>query len=419
MNFRLILDISIKLLFARFKQTIVAGVGVTFGIAMFIALISFMTGLNDLLDGLILNRTPHVRLYNEIQASEIQPIEGSDDYYNAQNFVHSIKPKNSKKELRNVSAIIEALRADARVIDVAPKVSAPVFYNTGNIEIAGIVNGIEIASEQKLFHFSNYVIKGQISDLTNVSNSIFLGKGVAQKMMVDIGDVVQITGAKGQTSLLKVVGIVQLGLADLDNTISYADIRTTQTILGEGPSYITDLQVKLYDIESAPMVAKEFKYKFELDAIDIQTANAQFETGSSVRTIISYSVGVTLLIVAGFGIYNILNMLIYEKMDSIAILKATGFSGLDVKSIFILLSMIIGVAGGILGLLFGYVLSEVINHLPFETEALPTIKTFPVQFNPVYYIIGITFALITTFIAGWFPAKKAASIDPVIIIRGK
>jgi ABC-type antimicrobial peptide transport system permease subunit len=64
---------------------------------------------------------------------------------------------------------------------------------------------------------------------------------------------------------------------------------------------------------------------FGIDADDIQTVNAQFETGTSIRTLISYAVGITLLIVSGFGIYNILNMMIYEKMDTIAILKAIGF----------------------------------------------------------------------------------------------
>jgi lipoprotein-releasing system permease protein len=419
MNIRMILDISLHLLLARLKQTIVAGAGVTFGIAMFIALISFMTGLNDLLDGLILNRTPHVRLYNEVKASDEQPVERSARYAQDENFISSIKPKNGKKELRNVGAIVEALRNDSRVIDVAPKVNAPVFYNAGNIEIAGVINGIEVPAEEKLFNFSSYVIKGNISDLTNVNNSIFLGKGIADKMMVDVGDVIQLTNGKGQSSSLKVAGIVQLGLADLDNTFSFADISTTQQVLGEGTAYITDLQIKIYEMEMAPQLAEEYHRVFGVDAIDIQKANAQFETGSSVRSIISYAVGITLLIVAGFGIYNILNMMIYEKMDSIAILKATGFSGRDVKTIFIILSMIIGIAGGILGLLLGFGFSQLIDNLPFETEAMPTIKTFPVQYNPVYYVIGITFALITTYIAGWFPAQKASKVDPVVIIRGK
>lgn len=75
MRLKLITSVSKSLLLARWKQTLVAAIGVTFSITMFITLLSFMTGLNDLLDGLILNRTPHVRLYNEIQPSEHQPVD--------------------------------------------------------------------------------------------------------------------------------------------------------------------------------------------------------------------------------------------------------------------------------------------------------------------------------------------------------
>ena len=111
--------------------------------------------------------------------------------------------------------------------------------------------------------------------------------------------------------------------------------------------------------------------------------------------------------------------MIYEKMDSIAIMKATGFSGRDVKYIFIFLSLIIGIAGGIFGLLFGYILSSIIDQIPFETASLPTIKTYPIYYNPIYYMIGFIFAIATTYIAGLLPARKASSIDPVEIIRGK
>jgi len=60
-----------------------------------------------------------------------------------------------------------------------------------------------------------------------------------------------------------------------------------------------------------------------------------------------------------------------------------------------------------------------ISTIPFNTEALPTIKTYPVSFNPFFYFIAFCFSLITTFFAGWFPANKASNIDPVEIIRGK
>ena len=238
-------------------------------------------------------------------------------------------------------------------------------------------------------------------------------------MIVQIGDMVQITTSEGTPFNLKVVGIFQSGIEELDKVQSYTTIATTQKILGEPASYINDIQVKIFDINMAPALAKQYHTLFDTEAIDIQTANAQFETGSSVRTLISYAVGITLLIVAGFGIYNILNMMIYEKMDSIAILKATGFSGSDVNRIFITIALTIGFVGGMFGLLVGFLLSATIDQIPFNTASLPTVKTYPINFNPKFYIIGTVFSLVTTYLAGLFPARKASMIDPVIIIRGK
>ncbi len=418
MNYKLILNIAIHLLRARLKQTIVAAVGVTFSIAMFIALVSFMNGLNDLLDGLMLNKTPHVRLYNEVKPSQNQPISLSAKYKNNANFVNSIKPKDRGKSIYDSKKIIEDLKLDKRIIDVAAKINTPVFFNSGTIEIAGVINGIEIEPEEKLFKISENIIDGNVADLYQ-NNSIIIGKGLAEKMLLVKGDNINITSSRGNLVMLKVVGISQVGIAEIDNTFSYTSLKTAQKLLNEPTNYITDIQIKLFDMLSAPQVAKEFSEKYNTDTIDYQTANAQFETGSSVRTIISYAVGLVLLLVAGFGIYNILNMMIYEKMDTIAILKATGFSGNDVKWIFISLSLIIGFAGGMLGLLFGYIFSSIISIIPFETASLPTVKTYPINYNSIYYIISMIFALFTTTIAGLFPALKASKVDPVEIIRGK
>ncbi|MGL2986882.1 ABC transporter permease [Flavobacterium sp. RSSA_27] len=418
MNYKLILNIALHLLRARLKQTIVAAIGLTFSIAMFISLVSFMNGLNDLLDGLMLNRTPHVRLYNEIKPTKEQPLYLSEKFKNNTNFIHSVKPKDRGKSIYNGIPIIKALKEDKRIIDVAPKVVAPVFFNSGTIEISGVVNGIEVLAEEKLFQTSDYIIEGKIADLEQ-NNSIIIGKGLADKMLLIVGDRIKVTTSKGNLTTLKIVGISQIGIAEIDDTMSYTSLDTAQKMLGEPKNYITDIQIKLYNMASAPLVAKELQNNLQLDAIDYQTANSQFETGSAIRNIISYAVGIVLLIVAGFGIYNILNMMIYEKMDSIAILKATGFSGNDVKWIFVSLSFIIGLAGGIFGLLFGFIFTSIIDVIPFETPALPTIKTYPIRFTIVYYCIGIVFALFTTTIAGLFPALKASKVDPVEIIRGK
>ncbi|CAM4260509.1 ABC transporter permease [Flavobacterium terrigena] len=419
MNYKLIASISISLLMARWRQTLVAAIGVTFSITMFVGLLSFMSGLNDMLDGLILNRTAHIRLYKEIKPSKQQPIDISNEFKNYHNFIRSVKPKNERLELYDAAGIMNALKNDERVVGVVPKVTTQVFYNVGALDINGIIDGIDAAEESRLFQFKDYVVDGNYLDLKNTPNSIILGKGVAEKMMVQLGDVIVVTTSKGEQISLKVVGLFQSGIRDIDIVQSYCSLNTTQRLLGESSTYITDIQVKLKDVSLAPLIAKEYENVFHLDALDIQTANAQFETGSFIRTLISYSVGITLLIVAGFGIYNILNMMIYEKMDSIAILKATGFSGKDVNAIFILIASTIGIVGGIFGLAFGLGLSVIIDHVPFNTASLPAIKTYPINYNPKIYLIGLSFSIVTTYFAGYFPARRASKIDPVIIIRGK
>ncbi len=419
MNLKLIFSIAKALMLARWKQTLVAAVGVVFSITMFVTLLGFMNGLNDLLDSLILNRTPHIRLFNEIKPTAIQPINKNSSYKNTYNFIESIKPNGGRIEIYNNGAILSTLRKDNRVLGISPKVSTQVFYNVGAIDMAGSISGVDVEAENKLFKFSDYVVGGNFMDLKNVPNSIILGKVAAEKMLAEIGDVIQITSTKGERMQLKVVGFFQSGLQDIDKVQSYASIATTQKLLGKSNNYITDIQIKLKNILQAPKLAEEYGQIFQVDAIDIQTANAQFETGSDIRSLISYAVGITLLIVAGFGIYNILNMMIFEKMDSIAILKATGFSGKEVKNVFIVIALAIGIVGGLFGLLFGFVFSVIIDNLPFITPAMPTITTFPVNYDLKFYIIGTIFSIVTTYFAGYFPAKKASKIDPVIIIRGK
>ena len=417
-QWKVILNIAKTHLLTKMKSTATASLGVTFGIGAYITLVSFMTGLNAMLDDLILNQTPHIHLYNEIQPTEKQPVALYDTFEGAFNVVHSVKPKQSQLKIHNALPILDYLKEDPEVKGATPQVRAQIFYLSGSIELGGNLIGIDIMEEVRLSNFRDYIVDGDPEDLENLDNGILLGAGLAKKMSLSIGDRVQISTVRGDIFPLKIVGIYQSGIAEIDNIQSYANLATVQRILREATNYITDINIKLNNIEEAFPMSQILEKQFNIKATDINTANAQFETGTNIRNLITYAVSITLLIVAGFGIYNILNMLIYEKMNDIAILKATGFSGRDVQLIFMSQAMIIGLVGGILGLFIGFGLSVFIAQLPFDTEALPTIKTYPVNFKVQYYVIGIVFALISTFIAGYLPSNKAKRIDPVRIIRG-
>lgn len=418
-NWKVILGIAKTHLRSKFRQTAIAALGVTFGIGSYITLVSFMTGLNTMLDDLILNQTPHIQIYNEIEPTENQPISFYEEFREYTNVVHSIKPKQVQKKIYNASPMMDHLNNDPEVKAALPQIKTQIFYIAGSIEMGGNLTGIDILKEVEHFNFGDYIVAGTANDLNNTENGILLGIGIARKMSLDIGERVQITTVKGEIFPIKIVGIYQSGIAELDNIQSFANLKTVQKILGEPNNYITNINVKLHDIEKAVPMAREIEQQFDLKALDIQTANAQFETGTQVRNLITYAVSITLLIVAGFGIYNILNMLIYEKMNDIAILKAIGFSGSDVQFIFLSQAMIIGIIGGILGLILGFTLSKIIDQIPFETESFPTITTYPVNYELLYYIFGITFALISTFLAGYLPSLKAKKLDPVHIITGQ
>lgn len=418
-NWNIILSIAKTHLLTKIKQTSIAALGVTFGIGSYITLVCFMTGLNTMLDNLMLNQTPHIHVYNEIEPSKKQPVSLYDDFNNSFNVIHSIKPKLSQKKIHNALPIINYLKKDDNVCGALPQVKTQIFYIAGSIEIGGNLTGINPIEEATYFNMGDYIVEGSAEALQNTDNGLLLGIGIAKKMALKIGDRVQVSPINGGIFPLKIVGFYQSGVADLDAIQSFTNIKTVQRILGEANNYITDINIKLYDMEKAIPLAKTIEQQFKLKAIDIKTANAQFETGTTIRNLITYAVSITLLIVAGFGIYNILNMLIYEKMNDIAILKATGFSGKDVQLIFMAQAMIIGFVGGVLGLLIGYGLTSLIATIPFKTEALPTIETYPINMDPLYFVIGFSFAMVSTFLAGYLPSRKAKKIDPVKIIRGQ
>lgn len=415
----LILDISKTHLFAKKMQTLVAALGVTFGISMFIIMMSFMTGLNILLDGLVLNRTPHVQIYNKTSPTVNQP---SDKYFESItdfNFIHSIKPKSQLERIHNALPMLSELKKNEQVEGATPQTTCKVFYLAGSNNLNGVVSGIEVNEEVRLFNFEEYIVEGDVNCLLKKKNSILLGSGIADKLSLSVGDNIQVSSASGNQFSLNIGGIYQSGMAEVDDVQSFVNLKMAQQILSVGGNYVSRIHVKLKDIEEAIPFSNLVESVYDVEALDIKTANAQFDTGSDIRTLISYAVSITLLIVAGFGIYNILNMFIVEKMNDIAILKATGFTGKDVMFIFIIQALFIGIMGAVMGISIGYAVSLFIDTIPFDSPGLPTVKTYPINYNPNFYILGVVFAIVSTFFAGFFPARKAQKIDPIEIIRGQ
>lgn len=410
--------IAIRHLLSKRRQTVIAILGVTFGIAMYVLMSGVMNGVNQMVDDLAFESTAHIRLYKEADISKKSILS---DRYNAENtmlVVHHQGPKKEKLNIKNATRVVENLKNDPAVLGVSAQVSTPVFYNYGAVQFNGVLMGVDVQDEDRLFNLHENVVTGHMTDLLSISNGVLLGAGLAKKFNITTGDNITVTTPKGVIFLLKVVGIYKSGLGQIDNVRSYVSLNTAQKLLQKDKTYITDISIKLKDMDAAPMLAPGYAAMYDVKAEDWKTANTVMVQGMVIRNTMTYIVALTLLIVAGFGIYNIMSMNVNNKLKDIAILKATGFSGKDVVRIFMLQAIIIGIIGASTGMLIGYLLSLGVSHIPFNGGDYFSIDRFPVSFSPVYYFVAIVFGVITTLIAAYMPSKKAAKVDPVVILRG-
>ncbi len=413
------LDISKTHLLSRKKQTLVAILGVTFGIAMFILMISFMQGVNKFLEDTMLQATPDVHIFNDLKTDYTASV--ASEYFKATDklvVVRHPKPKHIKLNVRNADGIIADLKRNPDVAAVSPLLSTQVFYNYGPVQLNGFIEGVNIIEEAQLYNLNEKMVDGKTENLLTTDNGILMGSGLAQKLNVRTGDLVSLATPTGSTMRFRIVGIFKIGIGTLDNVKSYVNISSVQQLLGKDRNYITDINVKLKDNKLAVANAKEFQKKYGSKADDWETSNSSVTAGNTVRNVLTFVVSITLLVVAGFGIYNIMNMTIANKMKDIAILKAQGFARKDIVQIFLSQSLVIGLLGALSGILLGFVLAYGLSCVPFPANDFLGLKYFPVIFNPKHYVFGIVFGILTTFVAGFMPSLKASRIDPVAILRG-
>lgn len=406
-------------LLAKPRQTLIAMLGVTFGIGMYILMISFMQGFNEFLEDTMLSSTPDVRMYNDIKTDFSHSIlDDVTDTTKVMNIVHHPKPKDITPNIRNSARILEDLRKDARVSAISPQLSTQVFYVSGPVQINGSLNGVNIIEEAELTGLRDKMKTGRVENLLTVDNGILMGHGLANKLNVHVGDIVTLASPNGNSMRFRVVGTFQFGIGSLDNVKSYVNLSKVQQLLGKDNQYVTDISMKLKSFEQSTEMAKEFATRYGYKADDWQTTNASAMVSITIRNVMTIVVSFTLLVVAGFGIYNIMSMTIQNKLKDIAILKAEGFSSADIRQIFLAESVTIGVFGAVSGLLLGFIMSTGVYNLPFPKNDFISITHFPVVFHVKHYAFGLGFGIITTFIAGLMPSIKAGKIDPVAILRG-
>ncbi len=398
---------------ARVKQLIAAVLSVTFGISMYVFMNSFMDGVNSFQTDMTFSAMSHIKIYNELTGEPRQII--SSDKSDEIILVSNAKKIRYTEGIKNIDEIKNRLKDIDQITGIAAQLNENVFIRNGVSKISANLSGIETKEENKIFGTEGNIVQGNLYELDKRNDGVILGTGLAEIIGVDLNDNITIQTSNGVSKVFKVVGTIETGAAGIDRTRALVNIDVARQLLNKNKSYATELMIDVDEHKTANIIADNIQPLTQYKVEPWQEGNAQMDSGELIRNIIALATSLTILIVAGFGIYNIMTMTVNEKIKEIAILNAMGFSRKDIIEIFLLQSMFIGFLGGIIGLILGNIISKIIDNTPFK---LGILDSLPMNYNPKDYVLAFLFGIIITFIAGYLPALRASKLDPVDTLRG-
>lgn len=391
--------IAMQYLFARKKQSFLAMIGVLLGVTTFIVMINFMTGVNDFLDDAVFNGSPDIIINKDVEKPSSNSILSQGSF------------------LENYDKIDSFLKDEHNVQAFAHQIISPAILISDAKQLPGSINGVFPTQEDTMVDLERRLIEGKGFQSLSKENTILIGISLAKRLQVSVGDAIKMILPNGKNRQLEVSGIFSFGITTIDNVRTYTSAETLQHLLGQ-KDRITNIHIKLKDRDDV-RIKDDLVQKFqEITTEDWKESNKTIVIGNKVRDILTWSVSFALLLVAGFGIYNILNITVIQKRKDIAVLKTVGYSSNDIVFIFLVQSIVIGVLGAFLGVLFGYGISYLISTTPLDTSDFIIVETYPINFKIFYYVLGFLFGVLTTVFAGYFPSRKASKVDPVTIIRG-
>jgi lipoprotein-releasing system permease protein len=406
--------IALRHLLARKRQSLVSLSGIVLGVAFFLAIASLMKGSeNDFITRLVDN-SPHITVKDEFRTPRLQPAQQL--YPNGAVEIRRVKPVTETRGIRGYKEILAAIRTMPN-LRASPVLLGQAIVSFAGKDIAISLNGMIPAEVRDVTTIQNYMRQGSVDALIANPDGIIIGDALAEKLSLALGENVTVTAPTGQIHSFKILGLFHTGRADYDDTQSFADLKRVQALL-DRPNRANAILIKLDDPYRAREVADRIEQRFGYKSVSWQEASEDLMSTLTTRDIIMYTVVGAVLVVAAFGIYNVISTVVMEKRRDIAILLSMGFRPGDILRIFLVQGLALGIVGSALGLPLGaaIMLGLMQVRLKFigSTEATP----LPLDWSWPQFAIAAGFAIVAALCAGLLPARKAAKVQPVEILRG-
>ena len=411
---RLFFYIALRHILTRKRQSIVSLLGIVIGVGFFLAISSLMQGSqNDFIERLV-DSSPHITVSDTYRNPKIQPVETL--FPDAAIEIRSVKPQTETRGIRGYRQIVEDLRRTPGV-RASAVLNGQAILNFAGRDINVSLNGMNPEDMRDLTTIDDHMLQGNIDDLIANRDGIILGEELMRTQSLNFGDNITLAASTGQIRTFKIVGVFRIGRADYDGTQAFVDIKRVQAMFNKS-NRANSIIIKLAKPEEARVFSERLESKIGYKAVSWQEATEDLMSTLAIRNIIMYSVVSAVLVVAAFGIYNIISTNVMEKLRDIAIMKSTGFKSRDIQWIFLIQGALLGVAGVLAGIPLGCALMYALMQVTFQPPGLTEPMNMPIDWGITQFLIASAFAFFAALFASYLPARKGAKVMPIDILRG-
>jgi len=410
--------LAFKHMFARPKQSLMTLLGIVFGSAAFVTISGFMLGFRGFLLEQLVNNDAHIK----ISAKEdfLNPAEFNKNFFSNFEHVFWVVPPSGRRDLDHISNLqgwVRRLKSDHRIVAFSPQLSSQAIISLASAKATAQIIGSDPQKQAQISNVSANMLKGSFFDIGKGGNRIILGSGLAQKLGAQVGQTVQVNMGNSAPIPFKVVGLFRIGIKNIDDARAYGFLPDVQK-LSQRPNEVNEIGLRVRDFNQAASIATDLKSISEEQVQSWDQINENFLSVFRIQDATRYMMIAVILIVAGFGIYNILNMTVNQKKKEIAILRSIGFESDDIVKLFLTQGIVFGATGGVVGLVIGFFICNYLETIPFGGGAMGGSGYLMISFEPSIYFFGFSLGFAASSIASYLPAKSASRLLPIEIIRG-